>query len=143
MPGERRRATVERLVAALERAAHIDGDALAEAIAGGRVLPGEEPQEESERQVELSMRNQCLLARSYAEAGFTAVIEYAVVTRSQLDAYRHYMAGGQLRFVAALGSEDTSAPAALMREELQGVGLWVDGDDASTILEAEREASIS
>ncbi len=143
VPGERRRAVVTGLLGELQQAAHIDGDALGEAIAGGRVLPGEEPQAESERQVELSMRNQCLLARSYAEAGFAAVIEYAVVTRSQLDAYRHYLAGGQLRLVVALDADDESAPAALMREELAGLGVWPDGDDAGAILEGERAASIS
>ena len=136
VPGARRRSTAEQLVAGLERAAHIDGDALGEAIVGGRVLPGEEPQEESERQVELSMRNQCLLARSYAEAGFSAVVEYAIVTRSQLDAYRHYLAGGQVRLVVALEDDDSSAPAALMRDELRGIGLWPSDDDAAAIIQA-------
>jgi len=143
LPGERRSAVVAGLLGDLERAAHIDGDALAAGIAGGLVLPGDEPQEESERQVELSMRNQCLLARSYVEAGFSAVIEYAVLTRSQLDAYRHYLAGGQIRLVVALADDDSSEPAALIREELAGLGVWAARRDAAAILEAERDASIS
>lgn len=142
-PGEPRRSVALGLAGALERAAHVDGDALAEAITGGRVLPGEEPREESERQVELSIRNQCLLARSYVEAGFAAVLEYAVLTRSQLDAYRHYLAGGQIRLVVAVAEGDTSAAAELLRSELPGLGIWVAGDEASAILEAERDASVS
>jgi hypothetical protein len=109
-------------VDSFERAAHVSGDALAGAIAGGRVLPGEEPHEESERQVELAIRNQCLLARSYAEAGFTPVLEYAVLTRHQLDAYRHYLAGGRLRLVVVDADDENSDGVALLREELGDVG---------------------
>jgi hypothetical protein len=142
-PGERRRAVATSLLEAIERSAHIDGDALAGAIASGRVLPGEQPEDEAERQVELSIRNQCLLARSYAEAGFSGVIEYAVLTRHQLDAYRHYLAGGQLRLVVAVDDDDRSDAAGLLREELTGLGFWAADEDASAILEAERDASIS
>ena len=142
LPGERRRGVVSSLLGALPRAAHVDGDALAEAIASGRVLPGEEPQEESERQVELAIRNQCLLARSYAEAGFSPVLEYAVVTRHQLDAYRHYLAGGQVRFVATLAEDDASEPAALMREELAGIGYWAADADGAALVAAEGEAAL-
>ena len=143
LPGEHRHTITLNLLETFKQVVHIDGDALAEAITGGLVRPGEEPQEESERQVELTIRNQCLLARSYAEARFTPVVEYAVLTRSQLDAYRHYLVGGQVRLVVALATEDTSGPAELLRAELTGLGLWPRNADGAAIREAEAEASIS
>ncbi len=143
LPGTPRSEVARALLESFDRAAYVDGDALAAAVAGGRVLPGDEPQEESERQVELSIRNQCLLARSYAEAGFTPVVEYAVLTGSHLDAYRHYLAGGQVRLVVALEEGDTSEPAQLLRAELTGLGVWTANADAAAIAAAERTASIS
>jgi hypothetical protein len=144
-PGEYRSAVATALLEGLERGVHVSGDALAAAIVGGRVLPGEEPEAESERQVELSIRNQCLLARSYAEAGFTPVLEYAVLTRHHVDAYRHYLAGGRLRLVVAVDDGDASEAAELARRELSGLGMWVgdsSGADGASILEGEDAAAI-
>jgi len=143
LPGKRRREVAVALIEAFDRAAHIDGDALAASIVSGNVLPGEEPPQESERQIELSVRNQCLLARSFAEAGFTPVIEYAVMTRDQLDAYRHYLAGGQIRLVVALGESDDSDAAALLRNELAGLGAWPENADATAIIKDQASASVS
>ena len=133
------RALAERLAAA----AHVEGDRLAEWVVSGRVLPGDEPAEESARQMELCVRNQCLLARSYAEAGFTPVLDYVVATRDLLDAYRHYLAGGLLRLVTLAPPLEVARARAvgrvpeadgdrfaslelLMREELGALGLWLD-----------------
>ena len=143
LPGPLRSDVAHALLDAFERAAHVDGDGLAGAITGGRVLPGDEPRPESERQIELAIRNQCLLARSYAEAGFTPVIEYAVLTRSQLDAYRSYLAGGQIRLVVAANDDAASEHTLLLRSELAEIGVWTSDADASAILEAERSASVS
>ena len=96
-PSTRRTEVALAVAESFTQSAHVDGDALAATIVRGRVLPGETPEDESERQVELAIRNHCVLARSFSEAGFTPVIEYAVLTRHHLDAYRHYLAGGQLR----------------------------------------------
>lgn len=130
-PPSNLRSEIARAIAAsFSQSAHIEGDTLAGSILRGRVLPGETPQQESERQVELAIRNQCLLARSFAEAGFTPVLEYAVLTRYHLDAYRGYLSGGQLR-LAVVPANSATDLTALMRDELAGVGHWIDGDDAS------------
>ncbi|MDA0353432.1 MAG: hypothetical protein O3A10_14670 [Chloroflexi bacterium] len=143
-PTEHRRTVASTLLAQLDRSVHVSGDALAEAIVRGYVAPGKEPRDEAERQAELSIRNQCLLARSYAEAGFTPVLEYAVLTRSHLDAYRHYLSGGQIRLLIAVAEDDRSAAAELLRTELAGLGRWAPaGEDGPTIVAAEAEASIS
>jgi hypothetical protein len=100
----------------------------------------------------LNLRNQCLLARSYSEAGFTPVIDYVVVSRRLLDEYRRGLADLALHFVvlhpgkgmvlAREAARDKSVrhkakhgvPSgerfahleARMLAELAGVGLWVD-----------------
>ena len=131
------------LLALFDFTAHIDGDALGKAIVSGQVAPDEKPKQESDRQIELSIRNQCLLARSYAEAGFTPVIEYAVQTRYQLDAYRNYLAGGKIRLVVALKDDDSSPIAERIRSELDTFGVWMTDVDPDSIIANESAASIS
>jgi chloramphenicol 3-O-phosphotransferase len=118
----------------------------------GIVWPGDEPAEESERQMSLSVRNQCLLARSYAEAGFTPVIDYVVVSRRLLDEYRRGLDGLALHFVVLHPGKGTVLAREAARDksvrhkakhgvtigerfahlesrmlaELAGVSLWVD-----------------
>ncbi len=129
-PSDHRSAVAGALARDFPRASHIEGDALSRTVVRGLVLPGDPPADESERQLELSIRNQCLLARSFAEAGFTPVIEFAVLTAHHLDAYRHYLAGAQLHLAVVPSPETPSgAPGTLLRDELWGIGHWVgDGD---------------
>ena len=126
-PSTRRTQTARAIADIFAKAAHIDGDAIAAAVVRGLVLPGEDPQDESERQLELAIRNHCILARSFAEAGFTPVIEYAVLTRHHLDAYRHYLSGAQLRLAVVPEPAAKATPLThLLRDELTGIGYWTD-----------------
>lgn len=136
--------TVARALAArLERSAHIEGEQLWQQIVAGHETPSATTLEgEAERQYELVIRNQCLLARSYAEAGFTPILDFVVVTRSHLEAYMNYLAGGALRVVALTPSLDIVAQRdadrgsktgstwspldETLRTELSGAGLWLD-----------------
>ncbi|MCK9486810.1 MAG: AAA family ATPase [Dehalococcoidia bacterium] len=147
IPGVGKSTVARDLAGRLERAAHLEGDALGEQVVSGRVLPGEEPRDESDRQVELVIRNQCLLARSYAEAGFTPVMDYVVSTRHLLDAYRHYLMGAALHLVVlapgasvALERDGQRTKTAAsdwthleprFRKELGELGLWLDTADLS------------
>lgn len=136
-PSPRRSEIALAIADTFAQAAHVDGDALAATIVRGRVLPGETPEDESERQVELAIRNHCVLARSFSEAGFTPVIEYAVLTRHHLDAYRHYLAGAQLRLAVVPESSDAATPLTnLLRDELTGIGHWIDDADPATAARA-------
>jgi adenylylsulfate kinase-like enzyme len=142
IPGSGKSTVARALAARFDRAAHLDGEALWAQILAGREHPGPTLEGEAERQYELTIRNQCLLARSYVEAGFVPLIEYVVVTRHHLDAYRNYLAGGRLRLVVlAPGLEVVRARDAgrggktgdrfdhldaTLRAELAGTGLWVD-----------------
>jgi adenylylsulfate kinase-like enzyme len=137
------KSTVARLLAeSFERAAYIEGDVLRRFVVSGVVWPeGRELDGEAERQFELAIRNQCLLARSFSEAGFLPILDGVVVMQHHLDAYTGYLAGGRLRLVvlapsaevAAARNEqrETTAPDfshldGVMREQLAGQGLWID-----------------
>jgi adenylate kinase family enzyme len=145
--------TVARLLAErLERSVVIEGDLLQGWIVSGNVWPGQEPAAESTRQIHLNMRNQCLLARSYADAGFTPVIDYVIVTRADLDEYREQLRGLDVHLVVlhpgkgviiaresgreksrrhkqkhglTIGEHFAHLEAPLV-EQLTGVGLWID-----------------
>ena len=136
--------TVSRLLAArLGQGVHIEGDRLQEWIQSGAVWPGQEPEDEAERQIQLNVRNQCRLAHSYCESGFTPVLDYVVSTRSRLLHYRTLLAPLSLGFVVFAPDpaialvrdrdriEKTVAAqwiwlADVFRAELSGVGLWID-----------------
>lgn len=122
---------------------HIEGDRLQEMVVTGGVLPGGQPAPEADRQIHLNVRNQCLLACSFTEAGFVPVIDYVVVNRARVEEYRRQLPGLTLRLVTLVPDvtvalardrqrpEKTVAPlwAHLdehMRAELQGIGLRVD-----------------
>lgn len=101
------------------------------------------------------MRNQWLLARSYAEAGFTAIIDYVIVTRRALDAYCSALAGLAVYLVVlhpgaavvirreadreksrrhravhgrTIGEHFAHLETPLVAE-LAGIGLWLDTAD--------------
>ena len=138
------KSTVSRLLAgAFPRGAHIEGDLLAGMVVGGAVYPGQEPEDESARQSELVMRHMCLLARSFARAGFIPVLDYVTMTRGGIALYRRSLRRLQLHLVvlnpgkdAAL-TRDRARPEKtvaaqwthledVMLRELPGLGLWVD-----------------
>jgi hypothetical protein len=92
IPGAGKTTTARRLAERLGRGVHLEGDLLQTVIASGAVWPGQEPEDEAERQIRLNVRNQCLLARSYRAAGFTPVLDYVVVSRSRLAEYEQQLA---------------------------------------------------
>jgi adenylylsulfate kinase-like enzyme len=79
--------TVAGLVAdSLPRSAVPDADDLARMVRSGWVGPIGEPADEARAQLMLRTRNVCLLAGSFAEAGFFPVIDHVVADREMLEA---------------------------------------------------------
>lgn len=148
IPGSGKTTTARALAARLARSAHIEGDQVHSMIVSGSVSPGQPPLEEETRQIHLCVTNQCLLARSFAAAGFVPVIDYVVVDPNRVEEYRAQLPALALRLVtldpgveAAL-QRDRDRPEktvahfwthleALMKERLAGVGLWVENRSRS------------
>ncbi len=128
---EERRALARRIGVALDRAAHVDGEALWDQLVEGRADPTVD-EAEADRQYELAIRNQCLLARSYAEAGFTPILDFPVATAHHLEGYQNYLIGARLRLVQI-------APPA----DLAGLGVTVTPDEqVDAILERVEETLV-
>ena len=92
--------TVARLLAErFERGAHIEAEQLQQWIVRGGVWPGEEPEEENARQLDLVTANACLLANSYARAGFEVTIDHVVISRRRIAEYRERLGRHPFRLV--------------------------------------------
>src|SRR5215470_4260215 len=130
IPGAGKTTAGRLLAARFERSVFIEGDLLQGWIVSGNVWPGAEPAQESARQIRLNMENQCLLARSFSDAGFTPVIDYVVVLNPGKDVViaregdraksrRHREVHGR-----SIG-EHFSHLEQPMVEQLADVGLWI------------------
>ncbi len=143
IPGAGKSTVARGLALRFARAAHIEGDRLQEFILSGSVGPGQSPPDEESRQIRLNVRNQCLLARSFAQDGFVPVLDYVLVSRARLEEYRQHLPDFVLRLVtlapgASVALErDRNRPEKTvaapwvhletqMQNELHGLGLWVD-----------------
>ncbi len=99
IPGAGKSTVARGLARRLPRSAHVEGDVLQEFVVGGLVYPGREPVEESNRQLDLCVQHQCLLARSFAEAGFVPIMDFVVVAQGRLDLYRQLLGDLDVHFV--------------------------------------------
>ena len=129
------------------RGVHLEGDLIGgytgHFAVRGLVPPPLEADPEGSRQLDLSVRNQCLLARSFADAGFLCAVDNVVVTRERLGQYRRMLRRLRVHFVVLnpglatalerdrLHEEKTVGDVwgpleRLMIDELAGIGLWVD-----------------
>lgn len=161
IPGAGKTTTARALARRLERAAHIEGDYLQSMIVSGGVWPGEEPAAEAERQIHLNVHNQCTLARSFVQAGFTPVLDYVVVSKERVAEYKRELEGLEVRLVTLAPGVDVALRRdrdrpdktvahlwahldEIIRSELAGVGLWLDNseltvDEAVDAILAQRE----
>jgi len=145
IPGVGKTTTARALTARLPKSAHIEGDTVNDFIISYSTPRDEEAAIGESERMRLNRRNQCVLARSFAENGFVPVIDYVVFTRKQVDEYLGHLKSLSLHLIslmpgpAAVLERDKARPnivksaAAdwihldpIMREELKGMGLWID-----------------
>jgi len=142
IPGAGKTTVSALLVRRFERGVHIESDRLQEMILRGGLWPDGEPQDEAMRQLRLRGRNCCLLADSFFEAGFSAVID-DVVIGARLDDFLADLSSSPLYFVLLTPSVEVvsgrdsarqrkhvfdkwSHLDGVMRAETRRVGLWLD-----------------
>ncbi|MEU1516218.1 AAA family ATPase [Streptomyces sp. NPDC005811] len=164
IPGAGKSTVARALAETAPRGVHIEGDQLQRLIVSGDVPPSPEHDEEAERQIELNVRHQCLLAASFRQAGFEVVVDYVVTSMARLDLYRALLPAVPLRLVVlapgsavALRRDVARGKQVLgdwlhleeeMREELEGAGLWLDNralsvdETVTRILGRAREATL-
>lgn len=148
--------TVARLVAArFERSAHIEGDVIGHRlIVSGLVPPEGPPADKAEAQLLLRRRNICLLADSFAEAGFVPVIDDVVVSPSVLDIYFNHLKTRPLALVQLVPDLKTverrdagrdkhvfelwSHLDTELRSWMPRVGLWLDTTALSAVETVDR-----
>ena len=129
IPGAGKTIAARLLAGRFQRGVHIEGDLFLDHAVSGGVRPGDEPIAESERQLRLTWRNQCLLARSYVEAGFDVVIDYVISSRSTLQEFRSQLTSLVLHLVVLTPGKETAIERDLHREKSQsfkeelGIGL--------------------
>jgi len=152
IPGAGKTTVAGLLARRFPRAVHLEAEVLQEWIVSGTVWPGDAPDDESRRQLDLVIRNTCLLARSYIEAGFDVTIDYVIAERARLDLRLRLLEGITTRLIVLAPSTDVVLARdrqreksqrhleahgisigerwlfldEQMRSQLAGVGLWLD-----------------
>lgn len=142
IPGSGKSTVAAALAGRLRMSAHIEVDALQEMIVSGGQWPSPAANAEADRQIFLRARNACLLADSFARAGFIPVLDDVVVRRSHLDFYRTTLTAVPLRIIilapgpAVAWRRNQAREKALttdwspldeaMRTELAQQGTWID-----------------
>jgi len=130
IPGAGKTTVARTLAKSFARGVHIEGDRVHEYIVSGGVFPGQEPGDEASRQIHLNVRHQCLLARSFAEAGFVPVIDYVLVSQSRLDEYRAHLHGFTLRLVTLIPGVEVALARDRARPEKTVAHFWSHLDAA-------------
>ncbi len=164
IPGAGKTTTAHALAQKFPRSVHIEGDKLQDLIVAGKVNPGTEPYDEETRQITLCVKNQCLLGRSFAEAGFEVFIDYVITDPGRIAEYKSHLGTAQVNLITLFpgiaealrrDAQREKHVAAhwthleeFMKKELAGQGLWIDNSNRSVdqvvalILQAQEEARV-
>ena len=125
------------------KGAHINGDEIHNLVVGGRIHPPGKPEDEVQRQLMLRAKNMALLADSFFESGVFPVLDNCISKREYLDYLISRIRSRPIAMVVLAPpmavtlerdkhrAEKTVAHLytdnyLVMREELSGIGLWLN-----------------
>lgn len=145
MQGAGKSTVAAALARRFPKGAHVSADALQRLVVAGGVWPeAREMSAEATLQLRLRLRNACLLARSFAEAGFVAVID-DIVIGARVDELVQEMGAIPFDFVMLTPSLETvvrreqgrgtrlhelwSWMDREIRENTRRIGVWLDSSD--------------
>lgn len=164
LPGAGKTTTARLLAETLPRAAHVEADEMHKLIRSGGLWPeARDMSDEAARQLRLRLHNACLLASSFAEAGFDATMD-DILIGDRMDHLLDEMNGQSFHLVTLLPSFETvqerwraidspyvdawSWMDEEIRERTKRVGLWLDTtamapeDVVAEIISGLREAAV-
>lgn len=123
LPGVGKSTVGRTLASTFPRGVHLDTDDIGESfIVSGLVLPGDDPRDESERQLALRRDNIIALARNFAAADFDVVISDVVLWPGLLGMYLAGLATELRFFLLTASPEVISARDAGRHKHV--AGLW-------------------
>lgn len=160
VPGAGKTTAARLLARSFPLAAHIEADEIQNLIISGGLHPQEDPQEEAARQYRLRTTNVSLLADSFARASSVPVIDDTVVERARVFDYVADLETSPLRLVllsppleVALNRDRTRGYKqvghlwghldAVMRDQMAGLGLWLDNVALTLSRPSRRSSSAS
>lgn len=118
LPGSGKSTIAPLLAKRFKRSAYVPGDYVSELIISGVVDPDGE-HVEAERQVKLSHRNMCLLAKSFCDAGFVPVVEWVIRSKEDLRSVLRELEGYKVNLITL------QLPTEMRRQRKPGnFGRW-------------------
>jgi predicted kinase len=124
IPGSGKTTTAAALAGRFTRGAHISGDQIQNLIASGNVPPNPFGDEESDRQIDLCVRNQCLLATSFRAEGFAVVIDYVIASAARLRTYLELLPDEPVGLVVLAPSIAVARARDRERPDLHVLSAW-------------------
>ncbi len=127
VPGSGKTSVAKALASMFPRSAHVEADALREAIREGGVNPGGSPDDEAERQLDLVTRMAAAVSNELFAEGFTVILDDVVVTRGRLDGYLNLLRVSPLHYVLLAPPRSVVLERDRARPEKQVAGqyLWL------------------
>ena len=127
VPGAGKTTVADLVAGHLPRAAVPDGDAVARMVRSGWVGPVDEPADQARAQLMLRARNVCLLAGSFAAAGFFPVIDHVVADAAMLEAMLGWLEPAPVWFVTLAPSLATARARNAARPEQERIAYDIAG----------------